>query len=715
MHVIRVILLNIFLLVECNILAQNPIAIYKFDNEATDISGNHNNGKIFGGVSSSDDRYGNPCGALNFNGIDGYVEVPTSPSLENITNQFSATCWFKIHKTSQSNLNWLTLFCKGINNIEAQDNPQYRVQILQSLTQSTISINSEFTENDDNFKSHLFEYDKWCFYSLVYDGNIVKTFLNGKEIWSFPYNKLFIVNYQPLLIAKDIPGSTEFFCGALDDLKIYDKAISLHKILDEYIENRPLSIENEFELNCSIDIKKNTDLHICGAFANYTDPTIINNCGSQLILTQVEGYKSGSEFPIGSTTIGYKASGASNYASACYFNIIVTDNEPPIIKCNSDTTIVLNDAQKNGIVFKYNIPVASDNCSIKQIKLIQGLVSGNIFPIGVTNMQFEAIDESGNSARCSYQVIIKKAIEDSSTFFQCPKNIKKMNNPTKCGAIVDFEIPGIHNADTIKLLQNINQLSGSFFKVGDTDIMLKYSILSSLIKDCIFKITVIDNEKPTIICPNDTILYINNEQDSLQYSFAPPIAIDNCSINSISLISGRQSGEWYPLGRTINSFEATDINGNIATCSFMVEVKKEENDLGKLTEIRKIEDDTVNYQGVLLFNNCMLTIVMYDDGEEDNDTVSVYINNSLIVDHQMIKSKKNQTIIRVLKLNPNETNSLISKAWNKGKVGVNTLRIDFFEGDYSQNKSILNRKQPVSNKIIHSKPGVAGAIKLNCT
>jgi hypothetical protein len=111
----------------------------------------------------------------------------------------------------------------------------------------------------------------------------------------------------------------------------------------------------------------------------------------------------------------------------------------------------------------------------------------------------------------------------------------------------------------------------------------------------------------------------------------------------------------------------------------------------------------------------MLTIVMYDDGEEDNDTVSVYINNSLIVDHQMIKSKKNQTIIRVLKLNPNETNSLISKAWNKGKVGVNTLRIDFFEGDYSQNKSILNRKQPVSNKIIHSKPGVAGAIKLNCT
>ena len=713
MDFIRVLLLNVFILIELNVLAQNPIANYKFDNEATDVSGNNNNGKIFGGVSAAEDRFGNPCGALNFNGVDGYIEVLTSPSLENVTNQFSASCWFKIHKNASTNLNWLTLFCKAINDVEAPDNPQYRVQILQSLKQSTISINSDFTEMDDNFRSHLFEYDKWCFYSLVYNGNTVTTFLDGKEIWSFPYSKAFVVNNQPLLIAKDVPGSTEFFCGALDDLKIYDKAISPRKIMDEYNEYRPMKTDNEFELSCTKDINTNTDLHHCGAFVNYTDPSLLSNCGNRVVLTQVDGLKSGAKFPLGSTTVGYKASGTSKYASACYFKITVMDKEPPLITCYNDTTIILNDPQTTGVVYNYTSPIATDNCSIKQMELIQGIASGNMFPIGATTMQFEAIDGSGNATRCNYQVIVKKSSE-SSIQAQCPSNINTVNNSTKCGAKVAFAIPGMQNADTIKLLQNIDQSSGSFFKVGETEITLKYSVLSSLVEDCTFKITVVDNEKPTIVCPNDTILYINNDQDSMQYFFATPTAMDNCSIHSCSLISGRRSGDSYPLGITVNTFEAIDINGNTATCSFSVDVKKEETVLSKSTEIRKIDEDTVSYEGEFSFNSCTLTIVMYDDGDEDNDTVSVYLNNSLLVDHQMIKSKKNQTIIRELSLDPTKTNYLISKAWNKGKVGINTLRIDFFEGDYSQNKSILNRKKPLYMKIIHSKPGVAGAVKLNC-
>ena len=56
MGIIRVLLLNILILIECNILAQNPIANYKFDNEATDVRGNNNN-VFLGRVSSSDVRF----------------------------------------------------------------------------------------------------------------------------------------------------------------------------------------------------------------------------------------------------------------------------------------------------------------------------------------------------------------------------------------------------------------------------------------------------------------------------------------------------------------------------------------------------------------------------------------------------------------------------------------------------------------------------------
>jgi hypothetical protein len=44
------------------------IAHYPFDNSVKDISGNNNHGRNIGGVSSTKDRFGNPCGAMFFDG-----------------------------------------------------------------------------------------------------------------------------------------------------------------------------------------------------------------------------------------------------------------------------------------------------------------------------------------------------------------------------------------------------------------------------------------------------------------------------------------------------------------------------------------------------------------------------------------------------------------------------------------------------------------------
>ena len=126
---------------------QKLIAHYPFDNSTSDISGNKNDGKIFGGVTVTADRFGNPCGALNFNGTDGYIEVPNSISLQSPILSFSATCWFKIENLPLLNgIRWLTLICKGNQSLESISNPQYRVQTFQSALQSTISINTDFTE-----------------------------------------------------------------------------------------------------------------------------------------------------------------------------------------------------------------------------------------------------------------------------------------------------------------------------------------------------------------------------------------------------------------------------------------------------------------------------------------------------------------------------------------------------------------------------------------
>ena len=65
-------------------------------------------------------------------------------------------------------------------------------------------------------------------------------------------------------------------------------------------------------------------------------------------------------------------------------------------------------------------------------------------------------------------------------------------------------------------------------------------------------------------------------------------------------------------------------------------------------------------------------------------------------------------------LNPDEKNEVIVKAWNYGKIRPNTLRIDFYEGYYINDYNKIKNKKPEIFKIIHSKPGYAGAIKLKC-
>lgn len=50
------------------------VAYYKFDGDATDHSGNENQGELHGAVPAAD-RFGKADGAYSFDGVDDYVEI----------------------------------------------------------------------------------------------------------------------------------------------------------------------------------------------------------------------------------------------------------------------------------------------------------------------------------------------------------------------------------------------------------------------------------------------------------------------------------------------------------------------------------------------------------------------------------------------------------------------------------------------------------------
>jgi len=701
------------------LLSQNLIAHFPFNNNTNDISGNNNNGKIIGGVTATSDRFDNPCGAFTFNGTDGYIEVPNSNSLQSITQTFSVACWFKIENVPLlQGIKWLTLICKGNQSIETNNIPQYRVQTLQSAMQSTISINTDFTEYDNNFSNHSFEFNKWNFYVLVYDGSFVKTYLNSIKIWEYPYNKFFSQNTDPLHIGKDIPGSLEFFCGSLDDLRIYNSPLSDSDITKLFKDDSGLSFDDEFTLTCPSNITTQTDINKCTAIVNYPKPLLNINCGSA-ILKQISGLTSGSEFPVGISFASFQASSNSGFTKTCTFKIIVNDKELPTINCPNDTILLINDVTKNDIAYSYQLPFASDKCSPVSIQMINGIASGSAFPIGTTQLKFKATDKAANSVECIYNVIVKKnvvpaenivPVQKKDTLF-CPLDIKKFNDSNKCGAIVNYTIN--ENENQIKLIEG--NKTGSFFPVGTT--INKYSNINSQ-SACTFSVSVIDNEKPELICPADIIAHVTDKEKTIKVNYSTPIANDNCSIDSLIQIEGIKSGGSFAIGATQNVFKAIDTFGNSTICSFnvlVVDTTKKQTLSNDSTELKTdLIPDSIRYTKPMQFKTCILTVIMYDDSQQDYDSISVFFNHKEIVSHEMLKIKKNGTINRALMLNEYEKNDFIVKAWNNGEISPNTLKIEFYEGYYLDRMKKIKNKKPDLERTLHSKPGVAAGIYLNC-
>lgn len=98
--------------------------------------------------------------------------------------------------------------------------------------------------------------------------------------------------------------------------------------------------------------------------------------------------------------------------------IEVSDLIAPEISCPDD--IVLTACM--GEVTEYALPTAQDNCEGNlNFELLEGLPSGSVFPPGVTLVQFQVSDASGNTAECSFTVTANTPLDyNTASGASCP-------------------------------------------------------------------------------------------------------------------------------------------------------------------------------------------------------------------------------------------------------------------------------------------------------
>lgn len=406
----------LLLLVSASLSAQRPIAYYPFNNNTKDLSGNQNNGFIYGNVTPIPDRFGNPCSAYYFDGSTGYIRIPSSNSLESPRTRLTICVWYKLASIGAPQL-WLTSVCKGENSIEYDDNPQYRMQIQQNSISvlnacsiyapspsSTISMCTQLTACDDQFMSHPFETNKWHFYCMTYDGSDMKAYMDGKMVFSTPFSQSLEPNKSPLYIGLDEPGNNEYFNGALDDIRLYNVALTDKEINGLFNEMGQTSTGAEFELPFQSNIKVYSPRYACSskAFFNIKQPT--STCGI-VKLSQTEGLPSGAEFQPGRNKVVFEALSSSSYKEVLTFYVEVKDTVPPDVLQPSDIIINLQPGQTD-TELTYSLPNVTDNCQLTRSGIISGPISGTRLKPGTYPISFEAEDNSGNRQIVSWKILV---------------------------------------------------------------------------------------------------------------------------------------------------------------------------------------------------------------------------------------------------------------------------------------------------------------------
>ncbi|XP_070537241.1 hyalin-like [Ptychodera flava] len=311
---------------------------------------------------------------------------------------------------------------------------------------------------------------------------------------------------------------------------------------------------------CPDNIDTTTEPGKPTSIVHWASPSANDNSGD---VTVTSNYQSGMEFYIGLTIISFHATDPSGNMDSCHFNITVIDSETPTIVCpdNIDTT---TEPGKPTSIVHWASPSANDNSG--DVTVTSNYQSGMEFYIGLTIISFHATDPSGNMDSCHFNITV---IDSETPTIVCPDNIDTTTDPGKPSAIVHWVSPSANdNSGNVTVTSNYQ--SGMEFYIGLTIISFHATDPSGNMDSCHFNITVIDSEKPTILCPNNISTTTEPGKPTAILHWAPPSANDNSG--NVIVTSNYQSGMEFYIGLTIVSFHATDPSRNIGSCHFNITV-----------------------------------------------------------------------------------------------------------------------------------------------
>jgi len=198
-------------------LPDGLIAYYPFNGNANDESGNENDGTV-NGATLTIDRFGEVSSAYRFDGNDAIFANPL-----NIEREYSLIAWVNIGNLPNNNLGFIVI--EESQSGSANFNLDIRINEAPSTLFRNIGSNTFQTVGSP------LSQNQWSLIVATYDGNFLRVFANGILLAENEVGQQNLRgNATSLGIGDDASGGNPAFIGNIDDVRIYNRALSPEEI-----------------------------------------------------------------------------------------------------------------------------------------------------------------------------------------------------------------------------------------------------------------------------------------------------------------------------------------------------------------------------------------------------------------------------------------------------------------------------------------------------
>ncbi|MDP3684868.1 MAG: LamG-like jellyroll fold domain-containing protein, partial [Ignavibacteria bacterium] len=278
-------------------MSPNIVASYKLDETVVigadtliyDASANANNGVVLNGPVVAEGLLGN---ALQFDGVDDFVQFQTTPSFDLPSGLVSISLWTKLaYLPAELPAAYGALFDSETDNYvlyEDRGNNQLRFKVTTTNGAARPGIAAADLKTGE-----------WIHVVGVYDGANASIYLNGVFKNSLPVTGT-VKTGQVAMLGKSGTAAPTFFKGSMDNVQVFNRALTAQEIADMYAKTKTMGVSpNPSDVILNAPVVNETDVALSWTPAITYESTLMGyeiyrdaTAGATTLVATVPGNKS---------------------------------------------------------------------------------------------------------------------------------------------------------------------------------------------------------------------------------------------------------------------------------------------------------------------------------------------------------------------------------------------------------------------------------------